>query len=46
MFKNFLDRIEFRTKKIQSSTIFRNFDESVNKDTGDMITKEALLLNI
>ena len=46
MFKNFLNRAEFRTKKIQSSTILRNFDESVNKDTDDMITKKTLSLNI
>ena len=46
MFKNFLNRVEFKTKKIQSLTIFRNFDESVNKDTGGMITEETLLLNI
>ena len=46
MFKNFLDRVEFKTKKIQSSTIFRNFDESINKDTSDMITEKTLSLNI
>ena len=46
MSKNFLNRAGFRTKKIQSSTIFRNFDESVNKDTGGMITEKTLPLNI
>ena len=46
MFKNFLDRVEFKIKKIQSSTIFKNFNESVNKDTGDMITEETFSLNI
>ena len=46
MFKNFLNRAEFKTKKIQSSTILKNFDESVNKDTSDIITKKILLLNI
>ena len=46
MSKNFLDRAEFKTKKIQSSTILRNFDESVNKDTGGIITEKTLPLNI
>ena len=46
MFKNFLNRIEFKTKKIQSSTIFKNFNESVNKDTSDMITEKTFSLNI
>ena len=46
MFKNFLNRVEFKTKKIQSSTIFKNFNESVNKDTGGIITKKILSLNI
>ena len=46
MFKNFLDRAGFKTKRIQSSTIFKNFDGSVKKDTSDMITKKLLSLNI
>ena len=46
MSKNFLDRVEFRTKKIQSPIILRNFDESINKDTGGMITEKTLSLNI
>ena len=46
MFKNFLNRVEFRTKKIQSLTIVRNFNEAVNKDTSDMITEKTLSLNI
>ena len=46
MIKNFLDRVEFKIKKIQSSTIFRNFDESVNKDTSGMITEKTFSLNI
>ena len=46
MFKYFLDRVEFKIKKIQSSIIFKNFDGSINKDTDDMITKKILSLNI
>ena len=46
MFKNFLDRVEFKTKKIQSSTIFKNFDESINKNTSDIIIKKTFSLNI
>ena len=46
MFKNFLYRVGFRTKKIQSSTILKNFDESVNKNTDGMITEKTLSLNI
>ena len=46
MFKNFLDRVEFKTKRIQNLIMFRNFDESVNKETGDMITKKILSLII
>ena len=46
MSKNFLDRIGFRTKKIHSSTIFKNLNKSVNKDTSGMITKKIFSLNI
>ena len=46
MFKNFLDRAEFKTRKIRSSTILKNFDESVNKDTSGIITEKTLSLNI
>ena len=46
MFKDFFYRAEFRTKKIQSSTILRNFDGSVNKDTDGMITEKTFSLNI
>ena len=46
MFKIFLNRAEFKTKKIQSSTILKNFDESINKDTDGMIIKKTFSLNI
>ena len=46
MFKNFLNLAKFKTKKIQSSTIFKNFDESVSKNTNDMIIKKTFLLKI
>ena len=46
MFKDFLNRVEFKTKKIQSSTILKNFNESINKNMNNMITKNILSLNI
>ena len=46
MFKNFLNRAGFKTKKIQSLTIFKSFDESVNKNTSGMIAKKTLSMNI
>ena len=46
MFNNFLDRVKFKTKKIESLTIFKNFDKSVNKDTSDMIKEKTFSLRI
>ena len=46
MFKNFLNRVECTTKKIQNLTLFKNFDKSINKNTSGIITKEIFLLNI